>query len=347
MKRMIFIISALCLMAAAPAAYAQYTYDNPPQTLPKNENPYASLNPPTSSNPYAQMTRETESQAPRKDRMMFNHASLGFTFGGGFGLQMAAPLTPYGQVRAGYVFPSNLTIRYKKTWISEYIGLNEAVDELQKSAREQLNREIDMNKVKLGMQTNLGGPYLMLDLFPGRDVAFHLTAGAFYCASTDLYKVALDASGALLPSEYTNEDGGKWLFLTLNYDKDVRISPDPDGVIFLKMKSERQLRPYVGIGFGRAVSARKRVTFTVDFGALYTGKTIVYGVNYSNPDPGDYGNANPNYVNGNPPYEIVPVTSDTFVDQDGIPFDTESYLDQVNDFPFRPMMKFGLHFRLF
>ena len=120
MKHVFLILTALCLLAA-PAAKAQYTTDNPPQTLPKNENPYASLNPQTNSNPYAEMNRQQmeKEQAARKanDRMILNHASLGFTFGGGFGLELAAPLTSYGQLRGGYVFPGKLTLKYRKNWL--------------------------------------------------------------------------------------------------------------------------------------------------------------------------------------------------------------------------------------
>ena len=332
MKKFVPILMTALLLLTVGQAYGQ---NPPPQKLPENEHPYANLNP-QAENPYAQMNK-AQDQNPLKDNQIFNHLSLGVVGGAGIGAQLAAPLTPFFQVRGGYVFSPKLKYMYKPNALTEKVGLDALVSQAQSALKDELGREVDMSNVGFALKENMGGGYLMLDLFPSKDGGFHISAGAFL-TSNDLLNVDIIASGVLLPSEYGS------VALTLNEETGARISSDMEGIFHLNVLSKNKLRPYVGLGFGRAVNMYHRLSFTFDLGVVYTGSMSLQTVNYANPDPGDYGNPNPNYRNGNPPYEIVPITSSTIVDDEGAPLD-KGNIDKYSRIPVMPLMTFGLHYR--
>ena len=325
------LASLLLLLLTVSQAYAQ----NPPQRLPDNENPYANLNP-QSENPYIQMNKDQDNN-PLKDNQFFNHMSLGVVAGGGIGLQLATPFTPFMQLRGGYVFSPKFKYTYAPSNFTSSIGLDALVADAQVALKDELDREVDMSGVGFAIKENLGGGYLMLDLFPSKDGGFHFSAGAFL-TKQDLLNLEIIASGVLLPNEYGS------VSLTLNKETGARVSSDMEGIFHLNVLSQNKLRPYLGIGFGRAVNMYHRLSFTFDVGVVYTGSLSLQTVNYANPDPGDYGHPNPNYRSGNPPYEIVPITSSTIVDENGTPLD-HGYIDQYSRIPVMPLMTFGLHFR--
>ena len=329
------IIMATLLLVTVTRAYAQ----EPPQRLPENENPYANLNP-QSDNPYIQMNRN-QNENPLKDNQLLNHLSLGVVAGGGIGLQLAAPCTPFMQLRGGYVHAPKFKYMYQPNGLTSATGLDALVSQAQELLKEELDRDVDMSGVGFGLKENLGGAYLMLDLFPSKDGGFHFSAGAFL-TNRNLLNLDVIASGVLLPSEYGS------VSLTLNENTGARISSDMEGVFHLDVLSQNKLRPYLGIGFGRALNMYHRLSFTFDVGVVYTGSLSLQTVNYANPDPGDYGNPNPNYRGKDqgydPPYEIVPITSSTVVDDNGVPLD-QGYIDQYSRIPVMPLMTFGLHFR--
>lgn len=322
---------ATLLLLTVTQAYAQ----NPPQRLPDNENPYANLNP-QSDNPYIQMNKD-QNDNPLRDDQLFNHMSLGVVAGGGIGVQLAAPCTPYMQLRGGYVHAPKFKYTYQPSSFTSSVGLDALVADAQVALKDELDREVDMSGVGFAIKENLGGGYLMLDLFPSKDGGFHFSAGAFL-TKQDLLNLDIIASGVLLPNEYGS------VSLTLNQETGARVSSDMEGIFHLNVLSQNKLRPYLGIGFGRAVNMYHRLSFTFDVGVVYTGSLSLQTVNYANPDPGDYGHPNPNYRSGNPPYEIVPITSSTIVDENGTPLD-HGYIDQYSRIPVMPLMTFGLHFR--
>lgn len=172
---------------------------------------------------------------------IFDHLSVGLTLGTtGIGLDVAAPVTEYLQVRAGYDFLSG--IKYK--------------EDIDYRAKGQPTK-----KTEAEGKLYLGAAKLLLDVFPFRTVPFRFTTG-FYLGADEVVKVentipvkAFDKGEGLLIGDYI-------------------VEFDDDGIGRGTIKVN-QFRPYVGIGFGRSVP-RKRFGVSGDLGVMFWGKPKLY-----------------------------------------------------------------------
>ncbi|MBQ6286609.1 MAG: hypothetical protein IJK73_03010 [Bacteroidales bacterium] len=180
-----------------------------------------------------------------QDYGYFNSMALGLKVGtAGLGLEAAAPVGPYVQLRAGYSMMPGLS--YSRTIdVPEHPGAE--------GSGKGANIPVDA-KATLHFQD----ASLLVDLFPSSTGGFHFTVGMMY-GPKDAVKVTNPKSD--LPNDYN----------TVGLDVDgytVRATNNKiDGYIGVNAP-----RPYVGLGFGRAVSNKHRVGVTFDMGAIYWGK---------------------------------------------------------------------------
>ena len=195
---------------------------------------------------------------------MFNHLALGINSGlEGVGLSVAVPVGPVIQLRAGYsnfLFPLTLD----SAFLSEY-GLKDFVINGE-------HRSVSSMSAKLGLNT--GGGNLLCDIFLSKTSGFHFTVGAFI---TDPRVMALDfdASKVLKADEYASYG------LQLDpSNPNTNITSDKNGHIQADLKAW-MVRPYVGLGFGRAVDPEHRVRFAVDLGLMVWGSPTLYSYDYS------------------------------------------------------------------
>ncbi len=112
---------------------------------------------------------------------------------------------------------------------------------------------------------------LFFDFYPFSGTTFHFTAG-FYAGTSAILKV----SGTTpVPEALASYDKGVMEMYGL------AIPTDRNGMIEAKLR-QSPVRPYVGIGIGRAFS--RRVNVTADFGAMYKGRN---GMTIEGPDGND------------------------------------------------------------
>lgn len=119
-------------------------------------------------------------------------------------------------------------------------------------------------KLRLGMNEG----HLLFNIHPG-DCAFHFTVGTYFgnagCLSGEL---------SYLPADYN----------TVGIDVDGYLVKAQDGVMKGAIyapgfgKGAFAVKPYFGIGFGRAVRADRRMSFSIDLGAQYLGKPSLWGL---------------------------------------------------------------------
>ncbi len=172
----------------------------------------------------------------------FDHLGVGVSLGlDGVGFDLAAPLTDYFALRAGVSFVPSL--KYDDTF-----EIND-------------NNPLIASEFKAEAKLNVFDGKLLADFYPFRGSSFHLTAGAFF--GKDKFITATNTSMFIKdPSKY-----GK-LGLKLG---DYRVTTDETGHIEADVKVNA-LKPYVGIGFGRAVPKKSRVAVSCDLGVKFWGK---------------------------------------------------------------------------
>jgi hypothetical protein len=201
-----------------------------------------------------------------QDTQIFNHLAVGATIGlDGLGIEVASTLTPYVQVRAGYsIFP----YAYKTT--AGQFGLNNV---------DFNGTTINLSAAAMKADLNSGGPKLLFDIYPGKKTPFHFTVGLLY--HNDMYlKATVNARQPLLDAGFTDGQLNEVYIGLDDNDPDLRISPSADGVIVAGLDTWK-LRPYVGIGFGRAVNPKRRVGVTFDMGAFFWGSPTLASYDYS------------------------------------------------------------------
>ena len=182
----------------------------------------------------------------------FNHLAIGVKAGtSGVGAELAAPVGPYFQVRAGYALMPPLS--YTRT-----VKVPEHPAE--HGAEKGASIPVDAKAT-----ANLSNVELLLDIFPFEQSSFHITAGMLY-GPKNVIKVA---NTSPLPEDYNtfglsvDANGNNYSVRAKNYYTEGYIGVE-------------SLRPYLGIGLGRAVRTDRTVSFTCDLGAIYWGKPGLY-----------------------------------------------------------------------
>ena len=175
----------------------------------------------------------------------FNHLGVGVSIGtGGLGFDVAAPVTDWAAVRAGMSMSPGA--KY-----SADVDID--VD----------SKSITTDQLKIEGKLNINDYKLLLDLYPFRS-GFHLTAGAFYGPRKfiSLYNAEL-----FLAKEDWGTAGVKI--------GEYRLTSDENGNVEANIEV-KDLKPYVGLGFGRAIPKKGRVGVSCDFGVKLWGTPGVY-----------------------------------------------------------------------
>ena len=252
----------------------------------------------------------------KPDKLIFNHLSVGVSAGlDGIGGHIAAPIGRHFGVRAGYTFiPTYNTTIMDIPFLGDQIDAEDLKFTINEGQPSQ--RDIDLSKVDFGISLNNFGPHLLFDLYPGKKSGFHFTLGAVM-AKEKFLDLSADLSGQLQPNEYGR--------LGLSYKNVEDITTDFDGVLHLDMRTNK-IHPYLGIGFGRPLNMRHRVSVNFDLGVVYLGKAEIYSYDYSAAG----GTAD------------VQITSAKLENEDDGIID-----DIIAKYPFFPVMKLSINVRLF
>lgn len=191
------------------------------------------------------------------DKQIFNHMGAGLTVGlDGVGLEVAAPLTPYLQLRGGYSF---FPYTYKNVFHIKKFVVNDGT-------------VVDLTDLPISATAWKGGVgKVLVDIFPGKETTFRFTAGAFF-GSGKLIAATGDLTSAITPD----------LYRTMVGYKGIQASTDENGYAYIDAIVPKVL-PYLGIGFGRGVNLKSRVGAAFELGAVYTGGLKITTYDFSHP----------------------------------------------------------------
>ena len=201
---------------------------------------------------------------------LFNHMSVGLGLGTtGISVDVAAPICPYVAVRAGADILPDIKFRPALD-----LGFNQEIkDFVYKWFNERLPDKIDFD----GKLKYTAG-HLLFDVYPFKNSSFHVTAGA-YLGNKELvnmntlgYEFLLKTIYDYNHSEIREEWGlGKIGVKLGNYF----LEPDKEGMINATVEVNA-LRPYIGVGFGRAIPTKHRFACNFDLGFQFWGTPKVY-----------------------------------------------------------------------
>ncbi len=174
---------------------------------------------------------------------IFDHVSPGVSLGlTGIGIDVAAPISEYVQIRAGYNFFPTFT--YK--------------EDIDYRAKGKPTR----GKTKVEGKNYLGAGHLLAEFYPfPYSSSFHITAG-FYLGSSEVVKLE-----NTIP--VTDFEPGEGIVIG-----DHIVGFDADGYAKGCIKVNA-FRPYIGIGIGRSVP-RNRFGVSGELGVQFWGKPKVY-----------------------------------------------------------------------
>lgn len=215
------------------------------------------------------------------DRNLFNHLSVGLTVGTpGIGLDVAVPAGDYVQLRAGFSIMPKFSVDADFD-INENL-LPEAVAEYLAEARDKY--QIPYTVTATGKPSLTTGK-ILADIYPIKSSSFHLTAGMYFGSRAvaglnnktsliSIYNANQDIEAYNEEVRNGNIPGGtvqNLIGINLN---DRILTADSEGNVQCDVKAW-QVRPYLGLGFGRAVP-RKTVGCMFEIGCQFWGSPKIY-----------------------------------------------------------------------
>lgn len=200
-----------------------------------------------------------------QDKELFNHLGLGLSLGtDGIGFEAATPIGHYVQARTGISFMPAFSYSDKVKYGNR-------------------GGQVEGKKVKAKGTLHMTDWKLLFDIYPSKKSAFHFTAG-FYVGK----EAVVTAKNTEVPTLL--QDGGYILI------GGQPFGANEEGVANIEVRVNN-FKPYLGIGFGRAVPRESRFAVTCDLGVQFWGKPKVYSwsqdmldmgfheVKYQNIDP--------------------------------------------------------------
>ena len=226
---------------------------------------------------------------------ILEHVGVGVGFGlSGITIDLGTDVTDYLTVRGGVdIFPS-VDLDFD---IPTGFDGGDIIGQANIPAR--YNRPTEDIKVKA--TSALGGGHLLFDIHPFKS-AFRITAGLYFGKkdvitvdtkddvmdgmaqwNTDVYNYATGLPKT--PAEMTAEGHADLAQMALANGNELPRYGAEIGDYFLEPKADGSVssffrvsgvRPYVGLGFGRMVPKKSRLTCNVDLGVQFWGKPSVY-----------------------------------------------------------------------
>ncbi|MCQ2132164.1 MAG: hypothetical protein MJY90_02400 [Bacteroidaceae bacterium] len=208
--------------------------------------------------------------AQTDDMGIFDHMSVGVEIGStGWGVDLGAPIGNYVQVRAGITSIPDVTL-------STDVDL--PISASQRNAYQQyLQSPLTLNNIDIEGKVGMTNGKLLIDVYPFRKSSFHITAGA-YVGTSKVLKVKNTSGINELKLIYDFNQYGADLYHTGKIGAEVGdylLTPTKSGVIdaYAKMAS---VKPYAGIGFGRAVQTKSRIGVSCDLGVMLWNEPEFY-----------------------------------------------------------------------
>ncbi|WP_102408443.1 hypothetical protein [Parabacteroides bouchesdurhonensis] len=193
----------------------------------------------------------SNSALAQKELGLFNSVAVGVSAStAGIGVDVATPVTPHFALRGGVSFMPKIKI-------------NTDVDvEIEEAAEAGINPN-----TTLDLEGSIGraSGELLVNYYPFNKGTFFVTAGAYFGGSK-LVKIKGHSDEL---AEYISQAGSAGIVIG-----DYTIPVDKNGDVSGGLKVAG-FRPYVGLGFGRAVP-KNRIGFSFELGVQFHGTPKVY-----------------------------------------------------------------------
>lgn len=211
------------------------------------------------------------------------HLGVGIGVGTtGINIDLSTNINKWLGIRAGI----DIMPRFK---VNTDLGIN-IVDPTERAQWEQITGETIPDRVDVQGKPKLTTGHFLIDVYPfGAKNSFHVTIGAYFGAS-EIVSVYNKDFGALNAINRWNNDimdpssifyGQDPIGLRLG---EKMLYPDAYGNAEAVVKV-KGFRPYIGLGYGRAVPRTKRFGCQVDLGVQFWGKPKVYAQDDPEPLP--------------------------------------------------------------
>lgn len=207
------------------------------------------------------------------DTKFLEHISVGGSIGTtGIGVEAATAINKHFAVRAGLSFMSlgTFNIKLANSMGELYTNMDYADEDLEESAKAK--------KVKVGINVTMFTGHALVDYFPWKTSAFHITAGV-YLGNKEVLHLFNTEKGSMKFLNKANENVHIYneLFGTHYHDVGLKFgdyifTADENGNIDTRMKVN-VVRPYIGIGWGHSVRAynNRKVHANFDLGSQFWG----------------------------------------------------------------------------
>lgn len=181
------------------------------------------------------------------------------------------------------------------TMVSDQVGLRAGIDFMPKIKHStslsltliNQTEEIDVSQLperRVEMQGTLHNTtsHALLDIYPSRRYdGFHVTVGVYFAGKEKIVDAVCGENELLKEVADLNARRGDYADIPIGYGQvaaklgKYNIMPDDDGNVSAYITA-RKVRPYLGIGFGRAVPSASRLNCQVDLGVQFSGTPHVY-----------------------------------------------------------------------
>lgn len=210
------------------------------------------------------------------------HFGIGLNAGtNGVGIDASLGLTRFLQIRGGFSYVPNIDVNYNADIYNEANMIINAWNAFSPNAPIPTLPD----NVRTSITPHLTTAHALLDIYPAG--SFHFTVGAYFGQEVILSATNAEP-GSLKPVAFANEcidiynnsniipgsDGYQVRHIGVQVG-DYIFTPDAAGNVQAEIRVKK-VRPYAGIGFGRAVPRKHRVGCSLDLGVQYWGKPTYF-----------------------------------------------------------------------
>lgn len=212
------------------------------------------------------------------DSNLFTHlgASLGVGTTG-ISIDLSTNVTDYVSVRGGV----DIMPKFKYSSDIKIGGVTER--QAQYDQVRTANPGLGLPEVTFPQRVDIQGKlnnttgHILFDIYPGKSIDWHLTLGAYFGSKKviDIYTTdARQLEGVYRYNNSTERAAAGFPRIGAQLG-DFFLEPDQTGIINATVET-KSFRPYVGLGWGRAVPKNHPLGFSVDLGVQFWGTPKVY-----------------------------------------------------------------------
>ena len=202
---------------------------------------------------------------------LFNHLSIGIHTGlSGSGIDVTMPVHRLVTVRAGYSGVHFGDIKFKTINTAEdYAGYALVEDDAVRRAQMS-------DKIELAAKPNFWNVFLLAEIHPFTNDSFHFTAGLYFGSKNFIHfrntnegalDFLYDANNKV--SDYNRAFNTNFSPIGLKFG-DYIFTADENGNIDVMMKTN-VVKPYLGVGVGKHIAQKHRLSFALDLGLIFWG----------------------------------------------------------------------------